>query len=104
MTIHEAEKRIEEISAEQSEIGEAVRYLVAELESLKKRLAAVEQATQQGSERKVRPPRSIDVTPSFRLATPEDRQTVRRTMHTNEAGPLISTSQPGPTITKNEQE
>jgi hypothetical protein len=103
MTIHEAEKRIEEISAEQLEIGEAVRYLVAEQESLKNRLAAVEQATQQ-AERKVQPPRSIDVVPGFRLAAPEARQTVRRTVHTNEAGPLISTSQPGPTITQSEQE
>jgi adenylyl- and sulfurtransferase ThiI len=106
MTIHEAEKRLEEIFAEQSEIGEAVRYLVSEQESLKQRLAAVEQATQQGPERKVHPSRSNEALPSFRFTSPENRQTIRRTMHSNESAPTIDTNNPesGPTITQSEQE
>jgi hypothetical protein len=105
MTIHEIEKRVEEIAEEQSEMGEAVRYLVAELESLKKRVATVEQRpTPKSREREVQAPRSIDVAPSFRLAAPEDQQTIRRTIHSNDAGPTIVSSEPGPVLTRKTEE
>jgi hypothetical protein len=91
MTVNELEKRVDEIAAEQSEMGEAVRYLVTELESLKKLVTT-------SREGPANPMRVVTTHgPGVRQGIPAPNLQTHK-IRTNDAALVIQSDEPQPVI------